>query len=470
MKEINMTDNGEIEEVKKEDLKETQPVPKKEEKDEEKEEIKSREDKKTSNVDTKNVKVNENVENLKGKIVKKKGKSKEKKLGLNGENIEKKKAILILSVIGLVFLLGLAAFYYFGIYKYTPKPKDETIINIKNSYILAKEEPRIFAQVLVDTPQEPRTEESPVNGQLFTKSEMEEMMSRRPVAVMVNNHAKARPQSSLNSADIVYEALVESGITRYLAIFWSQGPKKVGPIRSARQYYLEWLSPYDPVFIHDGCAETENPRTDACGNIYAYNIKDIATSGAWRWNDGVRYAPHNEYSSIVTAWDIAENRGWDEFTTDFESWDFKNDANQDQRGDGYRYEIVFHNRLNNAGLYDSMWEYDSTTNSYKRWVGEKVDMDQETNSQVTAKVVIVQETSIYSAGDEYGRIITDTIGQGDALILMDGKEIEGTWKKNTRTDRTTFYNSNGDEIQFNRGRIWISVISQSLGEFDIIEQ
>jgi len=461
MKEINMSDNGEIEEVKKEEPKETAPIHKKEESKKKKEDINP-------------IKEEKPKPDVKNEIQKKKSKKKDnkgiKKLWTDGENIEKKKAILILSVIGLIFILGLAAFYYFGIYKYSPKPKDETIINIKNSYILAKEEPKIFAQVLVDRPQEPRTEESPVNGQLFTKSEMEEMMSRRPVAVMVNNHAQARPQSSLNSADIVYEALVESGITRYLAIFWSQGPKKVGPIRSARQYHLEWLSPYDPVFIHDGCADTDNPRTDACGNIYAYNIKDIATAGSWRWNDGVRYAPHNEYTSIASAWDIAENRGWDKFPTDFESWNFKNDADQDQRGDGYRYEIVFHNRLNNAGLYDVTWEYDSTTNSYKRWVGGKVDIDQETNSQVTAKVVIVQETSIYSAYDDKGRIIVDTIGQGDALILMDGKEIEGSWKKNTRTDRTTFYNSNGDEIQFNRGRIWISVISQSLGEFDIIEQ
>lgn len=466
-----MTDNGEIEEVEKEEPKETQPLPQKEESIDEKNNTKSEKTKGKPNPEVikKEDEKEKKIKEKKGRK-KVKAKKKNKELGPDGENIEKKKAILILSVIGLIFILGLAAFYYFGIYKYHPKPKDETIINIKNSYILAKEEPRIFAQVLVDNPQEPRTEENPINGQLFTKSEMEEMMSRRPVAVMVNNHAKARPQSSLNSADIVYEALVESGITRYLAIFWSQGPKKVGPIRSARQYHLEWLSSYDPVFIHDGCADTDNPRTDACGNIYAYNIKDIATSGAWRWNDGVRYSPHNEYTSIVSAWDIAGNRGWDEFPTDFESWDFKNDANQDQRGDGYRYEIVFHNRLNNAGLYDATWEYDSTTNSYKRWVGGKVDMDQETNSQVTAKVVIVQETSIYSAGDEYGRIITDTIGQGDALILMDGKEIEGSWKKNTRTDRTTFYNSNGDEIQFNRGRIWISVISQSLGEFDIIEQ
>jgi hypothetical protein len=299
---------------------------------------------------------------------------------------------------------------------------------------------------------------------------MEELMNRRPVAVMINNHAAARPQSALTDADIVYEALVESGITRYLAFFWSKGPQKVGPIRSARQYYLEWLSPYDPIYIHDGCASTDDPRTNACGNIYAYNIKDIATTGAWRWNDGRRYAPHNEYSSVMTAWDYAADRGWDSFPEEFESWEFKNDAETNERGDGYRYEITFHSRLNNSGSYDTTWQYDSATNSYKRWVGGRIAIDQENNSHVTAKTVIVQETSLTPAYDSKGRIIIDTIGQGDAVILMDGKEIDGSWKKTNRTDRTTFYDDAGDEVEFNRGRIWLSIITQTTSEFDIIEQ
>jgi hypothetical protein len=415
----------------------------------------------------------EDVKKPKSKNKKKekdKGSSMQEKVKSSKGEINKKTGILILSAIGLVFLLGIAAFYYFGIYKYNPKPEDENILQVEKNYITASNRPNLFAQLLVNSPQEPRTEESPLNGLLFTKSEMEELMDRRPVAVMINNHAAARPQSALTDADIVYEVLVESGITRHLAFFWSKGPQKVGPIRSARQYYLEWLSPYDPIYIHDGCASTDDPRTNACGNIYSYNIKDIATTGAWRWNDGRRYAPHNEYSSVLSAWDYAADRGWDSFPEDFESWKFKNDAEQNERGDGYRYEIVFHTRLNNSGSYDATWQYDPATNSYKRWIGGRIDVDQETNSQVTAKTVIVQETSLTPAYDSKGRIIIDTIGQGDAVILMDGKEIDGSWKKTNRTDRTTFYDDDGNEIEFNRGRIWISVITQTTSEFDIIEQ
>jgi hypothetical protein len=405
--------------------------------------------------------------NLDKKIEKEKT-TKEKKV--SGKSIDKKKGVLIISAIALITLLGLALFYYFGIYKYNPKPKEENILELKTSYILAKNEPTTFARLLLDSPEQPRTEESPLNGLLFTKTEMDELMDKRPVAVMVSNHYQARPQSSLNSADIVYETLVESGITRYMAIFWSQGPKKVGSVRSARQYYLEWLSPYDAVYIHDGCANTNDPRTDACGNIYAYNIKDLSTTGSWRWNDGVRYAPHNEYNSVITAWEYADDRGWDGFPSEFESWKFKNDLDQIYRNEEKKYEIAFHNRLVNIGRYDTIWEYDITTNSYKRWVGGNPDIDQETNTQVYAKVVVVQETDLTPAYDDKGRIIIDTIGQGNATILMDGREIDGSWKKDNRLDRTTFYDDSGDEIEFNRGRIWIAVIAQSVSEFDIIEQ
>jgi len=384
--------------------------------------------------------------------------------------LSKKKGVLIVSGIALIMLLALGAFYYFGIYKYNPNPPENNIVEISKNYIEANILSKIFNGILLDEPEEPRTEESPINGLLFTKSEMEELKSRRPVAVMVNNHVQARPQSSLNSADIVYESLVESGITRYMAIFWSQGPSKVGPIRSARQYYLEWLSPYDAVYIRDGCASSEDPRIDACGNIYLYNIKDLSTIGSWRWNDGVRYAPHNEYNSILSAWSNAEDRGWDGFPSNFESWKFKNDKTIDERGDGYKYDVTFHNRLRNSGNYDASWEYDSSTNSYNRRVGSRVDIDQETNTQVTAKVVIIQETDVSASYDEYAHIIVDTIGQGDAVILMDGEEIDGSWKKTNRTDRTTFYDNSGNEIEFNRGRIWISILPKSTGEFDIIEQ
>jgi len=383
--------------------------------------------------------------------------------------LSKKKLWFILIFFSLFLVLGIVAFYYFGIYKVKPYKNPSDIINLNSEYLISKARASSLTKIPTVTPQEPRTEVSPINGLLFTSTEMKELETRRPVAVMINNHAEARPQSGLNSADLVYESLVESGITRHLAIFWSEAPAKVGPIRSARQYYLEWLSPYDPLYIYDGCADTTNPKTDACGNIYSYNIKKIATIGAWRWNDGRRYAPHNEYSSITNAWEYAEKVNWDSFPT-IESWKFKNDATLSERGEKTKVSVIFHQRINNSGSYDTVWTYDPKTNSYLRMVGKQADLDQETNTQVYAKNVIIQEINMSPSYDDKGRIIQDTIGEGKAVYLIDGKITEGKWKKTSRMDRTTYYDSSGNEVEFNRGRTWIAQLARSEGKFAIIEQ
>ena len=378
---------------------------------------------------------------------------------------------LIFPIVAVVTLLGIASFYYFGIYKVKPTPPSD-ILPFTENFVSSVPSLKVFLSSLnlLSTPNEPKTEVSPLNGLLFTKTEMDVLMGRRPVVVMINNHAVARPQSGLNSADIVYETNVESGITRYLAVFWSKAPEKVGPIRSIRQYYLEWLSEYDPIVIHDGCASSDDPRVNACGNIYTYGLKDIATVGAWRWDDGKRYAPHNEYSSITYAWEYAAKMSWDKFPSTVKSWSFKNDADISNRGEKTTVNIIFHQRLSNDGYYDTTWIYDENTNSYFRKVGGQADLDQETNTQVRAKNVVIQEVKMIQTGDDKGHLIIETIGSGDAVFLIDGKIVNGSWKKASRTDRTKYYDSAGKEVSFNRGLIWIAAVPQFEGKFDIIEQ
>lgn len=405
----------------------------------------------------------------KQKKEKKETKKKEKKFSNLLKKFNWKK--LIFPTTAILTLIGIGLFYYFEIYKIKPKPLNE-VFSFNEMFIVSEKNPNVFSRPfpLLSAPEEPRTEESPLNGMLFSKKEMDKMMDRRPVAVMINNHVDARPLSGLNSADIVIEANVESGITRLLGIFWSKAPEKVGPIRSLRQNYLEWASEYDPLLIHDGCADTDDPRTNACGNVYTYGIKTITTIGAWRSNEGGRVAPHNEYSSVTNAWNYGEKMGWDKFPSSIKSFNFKRDADIKERGDKTHVKTIFHTRLTNGGLYDAEWVYDKSTNSYFRRIGGRPDIDAETNTQVTAKVVIVQKVKVIPSGDDKGRLITTTIGQGDATILQDGKVIDAIWKKDSRTGRTTYYDSSNSPIELNRGRIWIAMIPHSDGKFDIIEQ
>ena len=379
--------------------------------------------------------------------------------------------VLTFPIVAFISLAGIGAFYYFGIYKVRPQPLNN-ILSFNQDFISSISPSSLFKVNLnlLSQPQEPRTEESPINGLLFTKSQMDIMKTRRPVAVMTNNHADARPLSGTNSADVVIEANVEGGITRLMTIYWSVAPEKVGPVRSMRQYYLEWASEYDPLIIHDGCASSDDPRINACGNLYNYGMKDLATIGAWRWNDGRRISPHNEYNSVTYAWEYAVKMDWNSFPSNFESWKFKADAEISKRGEKTQVKLIFHQRLNNSGLYDVIWTYDKSTNTYLRNVGGQADIDQETNTQVYAKNIVIQEVSMIQSGDDKGHVIITTIGQGKSTYLMDGKITYGTWKKTSRTDRTTYYDDSGKEIQFNRGRIWVEMLPQTDGKFAIIEQ
>lgn len=380
---------------------------------------------------------------------------------------------ILLITLGAVAILGGLGFgTYYYVFKFTHSPLN--ILGLEENYVSAAQHSSDYKDLFKEItekltrPQEPRTEESPLNGVLYTNAQMNDLLKRRPLAVMMNNHVASRPQSALTSADIVYEALVESGITRYMGIFWSESPNKIGSLRSARQAYVEWLSEYDALYMHDGCASTTDPRTNACGNIYSYGIRDLATYGAWR--DLTRVAPHNEYVSSVTAWEYADTVDWNGFPSSFKPLKFKRDAKADQRGTKTHIKIRFREDLPGGGLYDTEWIYDPASNSYLHKIGTQSDLDLETGKRVKAKVVVVQNQTAVSSGDDKGRMIITTIGKGKATILQDGKITEGTWEKKSRTDRTRYYDKAGKEIELNRGKLWIISFSYNLGKFDILEQ
>ncbi|HVX92506.1 MAG TPA: DUF3048 domain-containing protein [Candidatus Dojkabacteria bacterium] len=390
------------------------------------------------------------------------------------DNLQLWQKILIVSVLGVTILSIVGYGVYMYVFNQPISPAK--IVNLSLNYIEPQSNNSDLNdinsyQLALTDPTVPKTEVSPLNGLLFTKADMDKLKQHRPVAVMTNNHVAARPQSGLSSADIVYEAMTEGGISRYMAIYWSKLPSKVGPIRSAREYYLEWLSEFDALYIHDGCASTTDPRTNACGNIVTFGIKNIGTVGAWRVNDGIRFAPHNEYSSAAYAVEYAKTKNWDGFASSVQSLKFKKDANLTDRGNRTDVKIKLRKDLNNGGTYDSEWIYDKTSNLYQHKIGGQADYDNENNkAPIQAKVVVVQEVTMQDAYDGHSRVIITTTGTGKAVILQDGKITNGTWKKASRSDRTKYYDNKGNEINFNRGLLWITELPKDQGSFDIINQ
>lgn len=343
---------------------------------------------------------------------------------------------------------------------------------------------------LVINPSAPRTESCPLNGEMFTKEEREIWEKRRPLTVMLENHVDSRPHSGLINADIVYEAVVEGGVTRFMGVFYCGVSAKntvLAPVRSARTPFLHWVLEYDAPYVHVGGAgncgdETVDPRAKALCQIDQYKIKDMDQFGlpfSEPDESGKKqYVCKRNYERLgrdvatehtmecytnglylfaakKRKWTNVDANGvsWDK---NFVSWKFKDDPVASDRGaSGSASFVAWTGYERDFGV---RWDYDPNLNTYMRNMGGAPHTDLETKKQVFAKTVILQFSKEIGPVDDHGHILYENIGTGNATVLMDGQQIKATWKKPKRTDRTIFYDSKGAEIKLNKGKIWIEVL------------
>lgn len=332
---------------------------------------------------------------------------------------------------GLVVFLSLIIVFFasVGIIFYNPFFRDEIIIDSSE----AKVEEDVNKIIrLVDGIE--ISDESLVNPPIF--------------AVQVENMVDGRPLSGLSKANLVYETLVEAGITRFLALFISGDNlvEKIGPVRSARPYYIDWAEEYKALYVHSGGSPE---ALDIIPSHDVLNFDEFA-NGRYFWRDNTRYAPHNLYTSselLKNGFEMKEGGAKE----DFVAWQFKEEVTEDKRPENGSIKINF-----SSDSYLAKWIYQKSENTYLRYQGEKVKEDRE-GGRIKAKNIIVQFTEI-KVLDEVGRKKIKTIGSGEAVVFQDGIKIEGEWKKEKRGDRTKFYDKNGEEIKFNPGVTWIEVV------------
>jgi hypothetical protein len=325
-------------------------------------------------------------------------------------------------------------------------------------------------------PNAPKTASCPLNGKMYTEAEKKIWEQRRPLGVMIENHAEARPQSGLSRADIIYEAVAEGGITRFMAIFYCGASAEeitVGPVRSARTYYLDWISEYGefPLYAHVGGANVSG-KANALGQIADYgwlsagnDINQFSVGFPTFWRDYERLdhpvaTEHTMYSTTDKLWEVAQKRGitdkdqegnsWEET---FTPWKFKEDGKD--RGEVDKIEISFWSGYQE---YNVIWEYDREANLYKRINGGSPHKDLNNDEQLTAKNVVVQFAQEKGPIDELKHLLYQTTGSGKALVFQDGQVIKGTWEKDDREERTKFLDNQGKEVSFNKGEIWIEVV------------
>lgn len=303
---------------------------------------------------------------------------------------------------------------------------------------------------------QPKYAENYLNGEKVENGDF----SQRPLGVMINNFTDARPQSGITKADLVYEVVAEGGITRFLAFFLSDTPEKIGPVRSTREYYLVITKEIaDAMLMHIGFSP------QALVAIDSWPVRSLSRGGASFWRDETLNVA-TEHTAYVNGPDLrtlGSELGWDGKPEDFRVWKFK-DTTDKYLADPAANKITIDFWY--PGDYSAIWQYDAASNSYLRFTGYDsagnpvAHRDREYGQpQVTVKNLIVQfATEDAILGDEKNRLDYILTGSGDAIIFIDGKAVTATWSKPTRDERTVFYDQNGQEIEFNRGKIWFTIV------------
>jgi len=304
----------------------------------------------------------------------------------------------------------------------------------------------------------------PISGIFYSSEESSAWAGHRPLAVMIDNHALARPhQFGLQKADVIYEAVAEGGITRFLAVFHSQEVEKLGPVRSSRVYYIDWALEFPAYYAHVGGASKPGPA-----DINAYITKNKVLSlnqfrlGAATYTYGGdvmlggTILSHINYTSTAKLWEAGERLyPGTNFLPEFAIWKFKAEVPFGERPESQEISFDF----DGLPLYAGRWVYDKKNNYYLRFQGGTPHIDQATGKQLFAKNVALVSMIQRSAGDGTNHRLYTTTGQGDAVLYFDGKETLATWKRSSLSSRMLFYERGTDkEVEFNRGLTWIEII------------
>jgi hypothetical protein len=395
------------------------------------------------------------------------------------KKIMKKKSIII--VVALYLLSSVGSYVGFSF-----AGNDSVIPGVTTTETQEEDGESPLSLLLDIDPSEPLDQECPLNGQLYTNTEREAWEKRRPMAVMIENTPDSRPQSGIADSDIVFEAVAEGGVTRFMAFYYCDAQKSdltLAPIRSARTYYVDYASGFNlPLYVHVGGANVPGP-TNALGQIgdYGWNGQTDMNQFSIGYPTFIRdynripgkeiATEHTMVTSTEKIWEVADEREWtnmsperkygrkviaaEEWRDGFEGWTFENTPGEVGEVNTVSYE--FWSGYND---YSVSWEYSSEQNAYLRSQGGEKHIDMNTDEQVAASNVVVLLTTEKGPINEKKHMIYGTTGTGDALIFKNGQAVEAEWYKKSRTAELTFKDSKGNDIELARGLTWISVVNE----------
>ena len=277
----------------------------------------------------------------------------------------------------------------------------------------------------------------------------------RPIAVMIDNHSDAWPQAGLQKAYMVYEIIAEGGETRLMALFKGADVDKIGPVRSARHYFIDYAMENDAIYTHFG----QSPQ--AASDLKKYSISDIngiSEDGSTFWRVKDKAAPHNAVTSTEKLLKSAENKKYKLKSSQKSVLNYVTDEVELEDGQGAVSVTIPHSNLQTV-----KYMYDEENKVYERYARNKEQTDWDTKETVTTKNIIITFCDNYALSDSEnkGRQGLKNIGTFDGYYITNGKAIKIKCIKNAREDQTIYQDLEGNEIKVNDGNTFVNICPTS---------
>ncbi|NLP46221.1 MAG: DUF3048 domain-containing protein [Epulopiscium sp.] len=284
----------------------------------------------------------------------------------------------------------------------------------------------------------------------------EKVAQRRPVAVMINNHKKAWPHHGLSQAEVIYETLVEGEMTRLMALFQNFDVEKIGPIRSARHYYLDFAFDHDAIYVHYGQSVYAHRAFQDLKVDHLNGLSWLDEIMCWRdrerWQTkGQEHSAFTNTEKIMTAWDQMGYRyeRKEDFPLLFQF--FEEDTSIEGK-EAMKISLPFSYYL------ISEFEYDENKKTYKRFQSGEPHIDGNTGEQLNFKNIIIQFVDIWMIAEDpnFCRDM-NLLSKGEGLYITNGKMMPIKWSKSKHKIPTNFFDFQGNPLQINKGNTWISI-------------
>lgn len=285
--------------------------------------------------------------------------------------------------------------------------------------------------------------------------------NKRPIAVMIDNNVGYSSQVGLQDAFVTYEAIVEGGLTRMMAIFKDTNTSLIGPVRSSRHYFLDYALEYDSLYAHYGWSTfAENDIK----SLRVNNINGLYVDSAY-WRDRKIAAPHNVFTNIETLYKSAENLGYQTITDEWEALPITSDnvdltkiKNKTCTDTDCDTGLVQANKVTipYSNSQTRSYAYDSERKVYLRYMNHNAHIDRDSKEQYHYKNIIIIKVKNKTL-DSYGRQDLDTTGTKEAYYITNGYAIPITAKKDSRSGKTIYNYMDGSEVKLNDGNTFIQI-------------